>query len=205
MFLATHPLKFSSEAPKLLFLTTCFFLAMASFGLSASFGQSDQTLTATSELHIILRPDSNPFILPLCKSPAPGVRRIEGGFMGLTFDIPKKDFEILGGKRDTDYVRWAIKLKSSKSFASLWFGPYAFNPEPGDDLLHDSVSITQRDIETPDRERVGKDSFGLLSNGDKWRHFYVAIADGAEYRASAADALLLDRVVNSACQIRSHH
>ncbi|MGB2644858.1 MAG: hypothetical protein WBG02_19840 [Candidatus Acidiferrum sp.] len=123
----------------------------------------------------------------------------------MTFDIPKKNFEILGGKPDTDYVRWSIKLKSSKSFVSLWFGPYAFNPEPSEDLLHDSVSIAQRNIETPDGERVGKDIFGQLPNGDKWRHFYVTIADGAEYRASADDAPLLDKIVNSACQTQSHH
>jgi len=133
------------------------------------------------------------------------MRRVEGGFQGLTFDIPKKDFEILGGNPDTDYVRWVIKLKSRKSFVSLWFGPYAFNPEPNDALLHDSISITQRTIETPSGERVGKDSFGQLRNGDKWRHFFVAIGDGAEYRASAADSSLLDKVVNSACQTRSFH
>jgi len=182
-------MKLSSEAPKLLFLAICFCLSIATIGLSASFGQ----------------PDSSPFLLPTCRPPAPGTSRIEGGFQGLTFDILKKNFEILGGKPDTDYVRWSIKLKSSKSIISLWFGPYAFNPEPDNDLLHDSVSITQRNIETPDGERVGKDSFGQLRNGDKWRHFYVAIGNGAKYRASAADAPLLDKVVNSACQIRSHH
>jgi hypothetical protein len=108
MFLDTRPVRFAFEAPKLLFLTICFFLAIASFGHSTIFGQSDQILSGTSELHIILQPESNPFILPPCKSPAPGVRRIQGGFMGLTFDISKKDFEILGGKPDTDYVRWSI-------------------------------------------------------------------------------------------------
>ncbi len=180
-------MRLSSEASKLLFLASCICVSIATISPSASFGQ----------------PDSSPFILPTCGPRALGARRITGGFQGLTFDIPKKHFEILGGKPDTDYVRWVIKLKSSKSFVSLWFGPYAFSPKPDDDLLRDSVSTSERNIETPDGERVGNDSFGQLRNGDKWRHFYVAIADGAEYRASAADALLLDRVVNSACRTRS--
>jgi hypothetical protein len=154
----------------------------------------------SSELQITLQPDSNPFILPKCKHSAPGMRRILGGSMGLTFDIPKKDFEILGGKPDTDYVRWVIKLKSSKSFVSLWFGPYAFNSDPDDDLLLDSSSITERNVKTSEGEDYGRDSFGQLHNGDKWRHLWIAIADGAEYHASSADAALLDQIVNSACQ-----
>jgi hypothetical protein len=155
----------------------------------------------TADVHAVLQPDSNPFNLPACKPPAPGMRRIQGGFMGLTFDIPKRNFEILGGKPDVDYVRWVIKLKSSKSFVSFWFGPYAFPSDPDDDLLLDSVSIMERNVKTSDGKDFGRDSFGQLHNGEKWRHLWIAIADGAEYRASSAEAALLDQVVDSACII----
>lgn len=153
-----------------------------------------------SQTSIILESDSDSIVLPICKRPASGVRRIAGGFIGLRFDVRKKDFEVLGGKPDVDYVRCAIKPKASKSFVNLWFGPYAFNADPDDDLVLDSVSITEHTIKTNDGKMAGIDSFGQLRNGERWRHFWVAAADGAEYRASAPDSVLLDQVVDSACQ-----
>jgi hypothetical protein len=154
----------------------------------------------TTEVHIILEPDSNPFVIPPCKPLAKGMRRIVGGFMGLSFDVPKKNLQILGGKPDTDYVRWVIKPRSGTSYLSLWFGAHAMDPDPDDELLLDSLTISERNVENPKGDRIGKDTFGQMKNGDLWRHLWVGPGDGAVYRAAASDTQILDQVVNSACK-----
>jgi hypothetical protein len=153
------------------------------------------------ELHFILEPETEAatFFVPACKDPASGTRRIPGGKYGVQFDVPKKDLIVSGGKMDVDYRRFLIKPKTGSSYLELWFGPYAFSDDPGDDLLLDSVSFTEKRVSVVSGKGWGNDFTGELGNGEHWRHTYVGPGDGARYKASLADVPLFDKVVNSAC------
>ena len=158
------------------------------------------------ESHFVLEPETEAatFSVPACKNPAPGVRRIPGGNFGVQFDVPRKDLIISGGKMDVDYRRFLIKPKTGSSYLELWFGPYAFSGDPGDDLLLDSVSFTEKRVSVVDGKAWGNDFTGELHSGEHWRHTYIGPGDGARYKASLADAPLFDKVVNSACMPAAH-
>jgi hypothetical protein len=151
-----------------------------------------------AESKIILEPDTEPLIISSCRGKPGGMRRISWGKYGLQFDVPVNGFTIGGGKTDVDYVRWVIKPKSGTSYLAVWFGPYAFSSDPGDQLFLDSVSFSER---TVSGERWGIDISGELRTGARWRHTYIGPGDGAEYKASPADVAALDQIINSACYI----
>lgn len=144
-------------------------------------------------------------MLPICSVPGADVRRIGWGEFGPQFDVPISEFEILGGEPDMDYLRYVVKRKTSDEYFELWFGPYAFNPDPDKELLEDSVSKKQRRIVNADAKEIGKDSSGKLQTGQVWRHFFLAIRglEGARYKSSAESAALFDRIIDSACYVQS--
>ncbi len=149
----------------------------------------------------VLEPETEAttFFVPACKNPVPGVRRIPGGKYGVQFDVPKKDIILSGGKMDVDYRRFLLKPNTGSSYLELWFGPYAFSGDPGDDILLDSISFTGRRVSVVDGKGWGNDFTGQLHSGELWRHTYLGPGDGARYKASPAAAPLFDKIVNSAC------
>jgi len=141
-------------------------------------------------------------VVPTCGQPVPNQRRI-GGKFGLQFDVPTREVKILGGKWDVDYVRYVIKPKDGEGYLELWFGPYAFSPNPEEELLSKSVSTQKRDVVNTDGGQIGADSLGKLQTGEVWRHTLIAISglEGARYRAKLENASLFDQIVNSACNV----
>ena len=144
-------------------------------------------------------------VLPICGEPGGQLRRIGWGKFGPQFDVPSSEFEVLGGEPDVDYVRYLIKPKSADEYMELWFGPYAFNPEPDKELLENSITKQSRKIVTADGKQVGQDSSGKLRTGEAWRHVFLTIGgmEGAEYKASTENGLLFDRIIDSACYVPS--
>jgi hypothetical protein len=154
----------------------------------------------TTEFRLILEPKTNALTVPTCDRSAPGTRRIPGEKGdGLRFDMPKKNLTLLGGKMDVDYRKFVIKTKKGSSYLALWFGPYAFNSDPGDDLYLKSAGFSQRSVTG---ETWGSDVSGQLKTGERWRHTYFGLGNGANYQASPADAAVFDQIVNSACMIK---
>jgi len=142
--------------------------------------------------------------MPWCKKPEPSFKQIGWGQYGLQFSVPTRATNILGGKPDVDYVRYLVKAKTSKATLELWFGPYAMNMDPDDELIIDSAAFAERNVLNAKREVIGKDSWGHLPDGTAWRQTAVIAEGGARYRnASPENVELFDQVINSICDIPS--
>jgi hypothetical protein len=156
----------------------------------------------TSEIRVAMDVSTGSLVIRVCGKPGPGQKQIGWGKYGLQFKVPTRAVRILGGKADVDYLRYVIKPKTGDAYLELWFGPYAMNSEPDDDLLVNSVKFAQRNVVASDGGVVGQDSWGELASGSIWRQTAVVAVGGSRYgNASAQDANLFDQVVTSICQV----
>lgn len=156
---------------------------------------------SSPDITVTLTPEHDSLIAPLCtKSPTRGSRRIGYGPIGATFDIPKKDVEILGGKWDVDYVRYVIRPKRRKGSLEFWFGPYAMSSEPPDEDYLNSLSFEERYLISATGERYGLDVSGIKRDNSRWRRTSIVMTGGALYQnALPEDATLFDRIIDSVC------
>ena len=142
--------------------------------------------------------------MPLCRKPEPDFKQIGWGAYGLQFKVPTRAVNILGGDPDVDYVRYLIKPMASETTLELWFGPYAMNMDPDDDLILDSVAFAQRNVDNDKGQLVGEDSWGRLADGTAWRQTAVMAEGGARYRNASPEYVeLFNPVINSICDIPS--
>jgi len=155
----------------------------------------------SSDITVKLASEHDSLVAAPCrKSPARGSRRIGYGPIGASFDIPKKDVEILGGKWDIDYVAYMVRRKNSKASLEVWFGPYAMSSEPPDDDFLNSVSFEVRYVISSTGEHYGLDSSGTQPDGKRWRRTSIVLTGGALYAdAQPEDAALFDRIIDSIC------
>jgi hypothetical protein len=152
-----------------------------------------------TEIQIVLDQANNSLKLSTCQKLRQGFKQIGGR---VRFAVPKSGFQILGGKRDVDYVRYVIKPSEGNSFLELWFGPYAISLEPSDEQFLDSADFAQRYVTLPGVGVAGEDSYGHLSEVGNWRHMAIATVGGAIYdKASVKEAALYDQIINTACYI----
>jgi hypothetical protein len=152
------------------------------------------------ELRVTLAAATNDLILSPCIRPGPHQKRIGWRQNGIRFTLPKRDVIIEGGKWDVDYVRWAIRTKTGKSYLEIWFGPYSLSPGPDDDVFLNSSEYTQRHISTSSLGSIGGDSRGHLKSGGFWRQTAAVGDGGAIYRDAQPDeALFFDRIIDSIC------
>jgi hypothetical protein len=155
----------------------------------------------TSEVRATMEPADGDVALPTCGAFGPRQKRIGWGNYGLQFEVPERNVKISGGEPDVDYVVYVVKAKGSSAHLELWFGPYAMDLDPEDELFIKSVNFTQRNL-TNSRGVIGRDSSGHLRSGGSWRQIAVVGEGGARYRdASPEEAVLFDQVINSICQI----
>jgi hypothetical protein len=141
-------------------------------------------------------------IIPTCNQPAAGVKLIGWGKTGIHFMVPKKGFQIQGGKPDVDYVRYVIKPTDGKSYLQLWFGGMALSAEPRAQLLAESIDSSHRNLKSEEGQVVGKDNRRRGRDGAKWRQTAVVAASGAIYEsAELNDARLFDKIVDSICEV----
>jgi hypothetical protein len=175
-----------------------FFFIILFLALSPSF-QKPQASTSQAG------PKKSPeaMVVPVCGKPDPHLRRIGWGKFGPQFDVPMQEVEVLGGEPDVDYVRYVIKPKTGKGYLELWFGLYAFNPNPEKELLIQSVSSQKRDVVGTSGEPMGTDSSGKLQTGEVWRHTFFLISgmNGARFRAGQENTPLFNRIIDSACYV----
>jgi hypothetical protein len=156
----------------------------------------------TSDVRITMVAPVDSLVVHACGKTGPKQKQIGGGKYGLQFEVPTHAVKILGGKPDVDYVRYVIKPKSGEAILELWFGPYAINTDPDDDMFINSAKFGQRNIVTPDGGVVGKDSWGELAGGAIWRQTAVVAEGGSVYRsASPQVADLFNQLVDSICEV----
>jgi hypothetical protein len=154
----------------------------------------------SANLRVALKPAGNDLTMPNCAKRNMGERDIpKKGWNGMTFRVKSKGVKVLGGKWDVDYVRYIVRRKSGKAALELWFGPYAFQYTPDDELFLNSATFDQRNLVRPEWGVVGRDSWGQLKTGGRWRST-GGMGSGARYwEASPEDARVFDEIIDSIC------
>ena len=100
---------------------------------------------------------------------------------------------------DVDYVVHVIESKKDKSLLEIWFGVYAIDGDPHDDLYINSSTFAERHVRRPGGEIVGTDSWGTLKSGRRWRQTRI-VSEAARYRDAAPAAIdAFDRIITSVC------
>jgi hypothetical protein len=168
-------------------------------------GLSPQTVVLDDyrkPIYVALRAVEGSLVLPTCAKTKKDSRAIGWGKYGLRFSVPASSINIEGGKPDVDYVQWMISPQNSSGHLALWFGPYAANLEPQDDLFINSVSFSQRPIVIVGGAQAGVDSRGKLREGGEWRHTSVLGQGAGVYtNANPKDQELFDRIIDSICEV----
>jgi len=146
------------------------------------------------------KPASPPAImLSPCADPAPGVRRIRADF-GVRFDVPESGFTVLSGSSDMPPAT-LYQVTSKDGAANLIVGY-------DDDMFNQlkvafptfSVRVEQRDIRNAKGQVVGRDRWGYLNSGERWRYVTFSSGDAAGYHPyDSLHAGSLDRILSSAC------
>jgi len=154
-----------------------------------------------SKIRVTMHSSANSLKVPICARPRRGERQIGAGRYGPRFTVPVHIVTIKGGKADTDYVKYVIRPKRGKSSLEFWFGPYAMPSEPDDEQFANSSDFSQRNIVVAGGG-IGLDTWGHLRGGDSWRQTVIVGHGGAVYvRASASEASVFDRIINSICTV----
>lgn len=143
------------------------------------------------------RPPS--LVLSVCQAVAPGMRRFKANW-GTQFDAPEANFTVKAHERDMPGGElYTVTLKERAEYLVVW---------QDDDLFRDlknafpvfSRHVGQDDVRTHAGRIVGKDHWGDLNGGDRWRYVSFSDGDGAGYwPVPLNEARLFDQVINSAC------
>jgi hypothetical protein len=158
----------------------------------------------TFQVRVTMNDSAESLVMPLCRKPEPDFKQVGWGEYRLQFRVPTRAVNILGGDPDVDYARYLIKPKSSETTLELWFGPYAMNMDPDDELILDSAAFAQRNVDNDKGQLVGEDSWGRLPDGTAWRQTAVMAEGGARYRnVSPEYVAIFDLVINSICDVPS--
>jgi hypothetical protein len=149
----------------------------------------------------MMRAPQPPPVLALaaCRGIAPRMRRIHSDF-GTQFDVPEKDFTVHSGMRDMPPgTLHVVTLKDRSTNIVIWHDDDIFN-ELKSAFPVFSEHVEERDVRTPIGRLVGKDRWGYLKSGERWRYVTFSGGDAVGYRPThPKEASLLDQVINSAC------
>ena len=153
-----------------------------------------------AQIRIVMAFANNNLTVSTCGRSEANQRQLGWGKPGLHFIVPKSSVKIAGGKPDADYVRYVIRpVDRGVSYLELWFGPYSISAEPDDQQFLQSEVFSQRDLVSVKGDVIGRDSWGQLKGSLNWRQM-AAFGSGATYHnASAEEARLFDKIMNSIC------
>jgi hypothetical protein len=138
-------------------------------------------------------------VLAACRDLPPGTHRINADF-GTQFDVREKDFTIRSGMRDLPPgILHSVRLKDGTASMVIWHDDDIFN-ELKSAFPVFSEHVKERHVNTPQGSSVGKDRWGYLSSGERWRYVTFSSGDAVGYRPiRPEEASLLDQVISSAC------
>ncbi len=139
-------------------------------------------------------------VLSACRSAAPGMQRIKGNF-GTQFDIPMAKFSIKQGSLDAppeEVFAITVKEDGAKMMVAT---RYDFDFKDLKDAFPlFSEHIGEREVRFPDGSVAGRDRWGELKSGERWRYVTFHAGDAAGYRpVTASDARWFDQILGSAC------
>ena len=125
-------------------------------------------------------PSAEDSAIPTCKK-SEGKKLIGGGRYGLNFSIPKRGFDVRGGKPDVDYVLYKVSPKKSRTVLQLWFGGMTLPLSPASQKLESSTNLHKTKLKLEDKNVEGMDFRGRSMDGRYWRHFAIEYQGGAVY------------------------
>jgi hypothetical protein len=139
-------------------------------------------------------------VLSACGEIPQGMRRV-GSTFSTQFVAREKDFTFRSAARDMPPgMLSVVTLKGGSANMLIWDGGTSFDEEFNRAIPVFSAHVEERDVRTPKGRVVGKDRWGYLKSGERWRHVRFSWGDEVEYRpVSPKQARLLDQVINSAC------
>ena len=119
---------------------------------------------------------------------------------GTQFDAPEANFSVKDVTRDMPPgTLYTVTLEDRGTNMIVW---------PYDDLFDElktvfpvfSRRVGENDILTQDGRVVGKDRWGVLNDGERWRYVTFSAGGAAGYRpVPPEDARLFDQILSSAC------
>ena len=140
--------------------------------------------------------------LSVCKAVAPGMQRLGAGRMRTAFDVSDRDFTTRVVSRDMppglEYV-----VANKRDSAELLFVSDSEVPtakELGSAFPTFSEHVEERDVRNSVGVVIGKDRWGYLKSGDRWRLVRFAWGEEVGYRPTPArTAVMWDQVIRTAC------
>jgi hypothetical protein len=138
-------------------------------------------------------------VLSVCPTVASGVQRFRADF-GTQFDVSETNFTVAARTRDMPPgTLYTVTLKDRGTNMIVWHDDELFR-ELKDTFPVFSRRVGEKNIRTQDGRVVGKDHWGVLNDGERWRYVTFSAGDAAGYHPVApGDARLFDRVLSSAC------
>jgi hypothetical protein len=131
------------------------------------------------------------------------MRRL-GSKSSVQFDLPGKDFVVSSWMNDMPPALAFVARSHSDHTAWLEISAGLDAIMSSRDLTSSIPAVSrylgERDVFTSDGRRVGKDRWGYLKSGERWRYLEFSWGSGAAYRpARPNQATLLDQVISTAC------
>jgi hypothetical protein len=157
----------------------------------------------SSRLFAPYAPSATPpaLVLFACRNLAPGMRRVDSYGFGVQFDVSEKDFTFRSWMGDMPPGRtYVVTLKDRKANMQISAIPTTLEEELTSAFPVFSEHVGESDVLAPTGRVVGKDRWGYLKSGERWR--FVRFFWGARvgYRLTRTkEATLLDQVISSAC------
>ncbi|MFZ0787547.1 MAG: hypothetical protein WAM67_17310 [Candidatus Acidiferrales bacterium] len=127
------------------------------------------------------------------------MHRIRSDF-GTQFDVPESEFTIRAGARDMPAgILYTVTLKDGGARLLIWRDDNMFS-ELKNVFPVFSQHVEEKDVRTPGGRSIGRDRWGFLKGGDRWRYVTLADGDAVGYRPnSSKEARLFDQIIGSAC------
>lgn len=144
-------------------------------------------------------------VVSVCKELVPGMRRI-GDRNGLQFDVPVRNFTVHEGWSDAAPFTHGFDLRpqNSESLLDISLGGRRLENAEADPRQVFSTHVEKRTIFNDKGRAIGKDDWGYLKSGERWRKVQFGGGDGAGYGfVNEKDAELFDQIINSACFLPS--
>jgi hypothetical protein len=143
-------------------------------------------------------------IVSACGDLGPGVRRIRADF-GTQFDISETAFFVKSDVQDMPPgENYSVILKDSTARLVITSNDTWKEVEDAFPVL--SEDLHERNIRGANGRSVGKDRWGSLKSGERWRFVKFFNRDAVAYLPTAPkESILLDQVMSSACFSRDAH
>jgi hypothetical protein len=138
-------------------------------------------------------------VLSICQAVAPGKHRIRADF-GTQFDVPEVKFSVKLGVRDMPGGElYTVTLRERAEYLMVWHDDDVFN-ELKNAFPVFSRHVGEDDVRTREGRIVGKDRWGNLNDGERWRYVTFSDGDAVGYRPmSPNEARSFDQVISTAC------